>query len=167
MQSAMSRTQTKSWYGNQLKPWYPLSRFVKGHEHVYTESERKTLATVQRSKTKNSTPNVTAKSGHFDSLLAVYVKHTKARLQSNAAMNLHLALKFHAKQWFNVRGEKCIEGNEALRNFYLKQCLRSLKILLLVKTSLNSTATISRNLWLSSVYASHWTQMEYSLVDQI
>ena len=47
-----------------------------------------------------------AKSRHFDSLLADYEKQTKARRQTNAAKCLRLALKFHAKQWFNVHDEK-------------------------------------------------------------
>ena len=62
-----------------------------------------------------------AKSRHFDSFLADYEKHTRARQQTNAAKCLRLALKFHAKQWFNVRDEKRIVDDEALRNFYSEQ----------------------------------------------
>ena len=32
-----------------------------------------------------------------------------------------MALKFHAKQWFNVRDEKQIVDDEALQNFYSEQ----------------------------------------------
>ena len=65
-----------------------------------------------------------AKSRHFDSLLlADYEKHTRARQQTKAAKCLRLALKFHAKQWFNVRDEKrrIVDDDEALRNFYSVQ----------------------------------------------
>ena len=52
---------------------------------------------------------------------AGYEKRTKDRQQSNAAKYLHLALKFHAKQWFSISDEKRTVDDEALQNFYSEQ----------------------------------------------
>ena len=59
-----------------------------------------------------------AKSRQFDSLLADYEKHTEARQQFSVVKCLHLAIKFHAKQRFDIRDEKQIVDGKAPLNFY-------------------------------------------------
>ena len=72
----------------------------------------------ERGKTENSAPNEGCEVKALRLVSGRLYKNTKALQQSSVTKYLRLALKFHAKQWFNVHNEKRIVNDDAFRNFY-------------------------------------------------